>query len=69
MQLELQAAQVIGTEGRAKYNAYRQQHDGEIDDGFAITLYAPNINLVRVCLFKMCVEKRCWCCCCNLTLP
>lgn len=33
-------------EGRAKYNDYLKQH-GEIDDGFAITYYAPVVNIAR----------------------
>jgi beta-glucosidase len=37
----------IALEGRGKHNDYIFTHAGDTDDGFAITYYAPVINIVR----------------------
>lgn len=44
--LELAAGRALALEGRAKYNDYKKQHGG-IDDGYAITYYAPVVNIAR----------------------
>eukprot|EP00730_Choanoeca_flexa_P001726 TRINITY_DN10757_c0_g2_i2.p1 TRINITY_DN10757_c0_g2~~TRINITY_DN10757_c0_g2_i2.p1 ORF type:complete len:763 (+),score=148.49 TRINITY_DN10757_c0_g2_i2:115-2403(+) len=45
--LEEAAARVVAQEGAAKYNDYLARNNGSIDDGFAITYYAPVINIAR----------------------
>lgn len=40
-----QVADVIATEGRAKYNAYSKENDRDIYKG--LTLWSPNINIFR----------------------
>lgn len=40
-----QAAGIVATEARAKYNAYRQENDRGIYKG--LTIWSPNINLFR----------------------
>ena len=40
-----QAADVIATEGRAKYNAYSQEGDRDIYKG--LTFWSPNVNIFR----------------------
>lgn len=40
-------AQIIATEARAHFNNYRSKHDGNSIMHEGISLYAPNINIVR----------------------
>ena len=44
-ELLYEVADCISTEGRAKYNAYQRQGDGNIYKG--LTFWAPNINIFR----------------------
>ena len=42
-----QAAEVIATEARAKYNDYVSQHNGDSARYYGLTFWTPNINLFR----------------------